>query len=207
MEHPNNFIGSFSGVIDLGSDYGREAIQINNVLLRGTVLRSTEWIIGVVVNTGHDTKVMMSNTKTKPKTSSLEQSASNEIKRIILLLILVCAISATGNAIFDSSQNVNHSWYLNIPVSLWIKMFFYYLLLHATFIPVSLYVSMSLVRSFQSYFMNNDLEMYYERTDTPAFVRTMTLNEELGMYVYICICMSTYMYIYILYIYILYIYT
>jgi phospholipid-transporting ATPase len=199
MEHPNNLIDSFSGVIDLGHDIGREAVQISNVLLRGTVLRSTEWIIGVVVNTGHDTKVMMSNTKTRPKTSSLEQSASNEIKRIILLLIVVCSIGATGNAIFDNSQNINHSWYLNIPVSFWIKMFFYYFLLHATFIPVSLYVSMSLVRSFQSYFMNNDLEMYYERTDTPAFVRTMTLNEELGMYayIYIHICIQMYLFIYV----------
>ena len=35
--------------------------------------------------------------------------------------------------------------------------FFYFFLLHATFIPVSLYVSMSLIRSLQSYFMQNDL--------------------------------------------------
>ena len=28
--------------------------------------------------------------------------------------------------------------------------------------------------------MNYDLDMYYEKTDTPALVRTMTLNEELG---------------------------
>jgi phospholipid-translocating ATPase/phospholipid-transporting ATPase len=39
---------------------------------------------------------------------------------------------------------------------------------------------MSLARFFQAYFMNNDLEMYYEHTDQPAIVRTMTLNEELG---------------------------
>jgi phospholipid-transporting ATPase len=54
------------------------------------------------------------------------------------------------------------------------------LLLHASFIPVSLYVSMSLVRYYQSVFMDWDLEMYYEPVDTPAKVRTMTLNEELG---------------------------
>ena len=28
--------------------------------------------------------------------------------------------------------------------------------------------------------MTYDLDMYYEKTDTPALVRTMTLNEELG---------------------------
>jgi len=78
---------------------------------------------------------------------------------------------------------VSSLWYLHWKpnaVSNWFVQFFYLFLLHATFIPVSLYVSMSLVRFFQSKFMNGDLEMYYEKTDSPALVRTMTLNEELG---------------------------
>ena len=65
-------------------------------------------------------------------------------------------------------------------VSNWFIQFFYILLLHATFIPVSLYVSMTIARFGQSYFMENDLEMYYEKTDTPMKCRTRTLNEELG---------------------------
>lgn len=44
---------------------------------------------------------------------------------------------------------------------------------------------MSVVRYYQSYFMNQDLEMYSAATDTPALVRTMTLNEELGQISYI----------------------
>ena len=183
MEHPNKLIDSFVGVVDLGPEVGRVPIQVSNVLLRGTVLRNTDWIIGIVINTGHDTKIMMSCTATKPKTSFLETATSQEIKRIIMLLALVCFTGATGEAIFDSVRSVKQSWYIawpTNPVSFWFIQFFYYFLLHATFIPVSLYVSMSLVRSLQSYFMNNDLDMYYAATDTPALVRTMTLNEELG---------------------------
>ena len=55
MEHPNNLIDSFTGV--LTSDVlieARLAISPNNVVLRGCVLRSTDWIVGVVVNTGTD---------------------------------------------------------------------------------------------------------------------------------------------------------
>jgi len=147
------------------------------------VLRNTEWVIGLVVNTGHDTKIMMSNTKTKTKTSNLEVLASNEIKRIILLLGLLCFAGATGQAIWNQQNDVGNIWYLNwnpMAIGFWFIDFFYFFLLHATFIPVSLYVSMAIIRSFQSYFMNNDLEMYYERTDMTALVRTMTLNEELG---------------------------
>ena len=182
-EHPNKFVDSFDGYVDF-KDYGRDKIGANNVLLRGCVLRNTDWAIGLVVNSGHDTKIMMSSTEAKAKTSNLESKAGIEIYRIILLLATVCFAGATGLSIWDAENDVWNIWYLgNIsftPVSNWFISFFYFFLLHATFIPVSLYVSMAMVRSGQSYFMNQDLEMYYAPTDTPALVRTMTLNEELG---------------------------
>lgn len=182
MEHPNKLIDSFSGIIDLGV-LGREPILSTNLLLRGCVLRNTDWVIGLVINTGHDTKIMMGNSETKPKTSFLESQASIEIQRIIILLAFVCFWGATGQAIWNDQNNISGIWYLNWSgdsISNWFIQFFYFFLLHASFIPVSLYVSMSLVRFFQAYFMSNDLDMYHEATDTPAYVRTMTLNEELG---------------------------
>ena len=184
MEHPNKLIDSFNGVIDLTAPVvRREAVSPNSLLLRGCVLRNTEWCYGLVVNTGHDTKIMMSSSGTRGKTSHLESSASTEISRIILLLATVCVSGATGQALWNTLNNEPSHWYLKWnpePISFWFIDFFYFFLLHATFIPVSLYVSMSMIRSLQSYFMNNDLEMYYGPTDTPALVRTMTLNEELG---------------------------
>lgn len=182
MEHPNKLIDSFSGVIAL-EGVTREPIQPQNVLLRGCVLRNTDCIMGVVLNTGHDTKVMMSNTTTKSKTSNLESATSKEIRKIIFLLFLVCFTGATGQAVWDKENDVGDIDYLDFdpdPIPFWFIDFFYYFLLHATFIPVSLYVSMSIIRYFQAYFMNNDLSMYYAHIDQPAVVRTMTLNEELG---------------------------
>ncbi|RYH06679.1 hypothetical protein EON65_42580 [archaeon] len=183
MEHPNKLIDSFNGVVDLGR-LGRDPIQHSNVLLRGCVLRNTDFVYGLVLNTGHDTKIMMSSRSTRAKTSKLETTASNEIKRIIILLALVCFAGATGQAIWNQTNDVENitylDWNISSAVGYWFIDFFYFFLLHATFIPVSLYVSMSISRYFQSYFMNNDLDMYYDKTDTPALVRTMTLNEELG---------------------------
>jgi magnesium-transporting ATPase (P-type) len=53
MEHPNNLIDSFTGVLtsEVIPD-ARLAISPNNLVLRGCVLRSTDWIVGVVMNTG-----------------------------------------------------------------------------------------------------------------------------------------------------------
>lgn len=39
----------------------REAIQSRNLLLRGCVLRNTPWVVGLVLNTGPDTKIIMSS--------------------------------------------------------------------------------------------------------------------------------------------------
>ena len=185
MEHPNKLVESFTGVVDYSSSKkaGREALSPNNILLRGCVVRNTDWVVALVVNTGHDTKIMMSATATPSKTSNLESAASSEIKKIIFMVFLVTVTGATGQAVWNRTQDVTSMWYLSWFPNAgpnWIQSLFYFLLLHASCIPVSLYVSMSLARSLQTFFMNKDLEMYYDKLDCPAMVRTMTLNEQLG---------------------------
>lgn len=45
--------------------------------------------------------------------------------------------------------------------------------------------SVEVIRLVQSFLINWDLQMYHEKTDTPAKARTTTLNEELGQVQYI----------------------
>ena len=51
--------------------------------------------------------------------------------------------------------------------------------------PISLYVSVEIIRLGQSFLINWDLAMYHRETDTPAQARTTTLNEELGQIDYV----------------------
>lgn len=49
-------------------------------------------------------------------------------------------------------------------------------------VPISLYVSIEMVKVFQAgVLIASDRDMYHEPTDTPALARTSNLNEELGM--------------------------
>jgi magnesium-transporting ATPase (P-type) len=47
-------------------------LSSENLLLRGSVLRNTEMVYGVVLYTGHDTKIMMNSVNAQPKRSKLE---------------------------------------------------------------------------------------------------------------------------------------
>lgn len=44
---------------------------------------------------------------------------------------------------------------------------------------------MEVVKYQQAHLINSDLDMYYEKTDTPALCRTSSLVEELGQIEYI----------------------
>jgi magnesium-transporting ATPase (P-type) len=199
MEHPNPLIDSFSGVLytsqksDPATVLRKEAadrsiVGSNNMLLRGCVLRSTDWAVGLVVNTGNDMKIMQSNIKPRNKYSHLEMMAANNAVGVISLLLFVCLFGASAQSVLNAELHVTSWYYLDWqinPASQWFIKFFYMLLLHASFIPVSLYVSMALARFFQSYFMMMDLDMYYSPSDSPAVVRQMLLNEHLGQITHI----------------------
>jgi magnesium-transporting ATPase (P-type) len=47
-------------------------------------------------------------------------------------------------------------------------------------IPISLYVTMEVVKLFHAMLIDSDLEMYDEASNTPAKARTSNLSEELG---------------------------
>ena len=72
------------------------------------------------------------------------------------------------------------------PVTVGLLNFMTFIILYSTLIPISLYVSIEVIKYFQAYkFINKDLEMYDAESDTPALARTSNLNEELGQIQYI----------------------
>lgn len=127
----------------------------------------------------------------------MERRLNKQILYICVLMVVLCLtgaiLSTVWNAQYLDKDRHKAAWYLydggstavKSPVGNFFIMVLYYFLLLNSFIPVSLYVSMTSVKFMQSYFMNNDLEMYHEETDTPCQVRTMSLNEELGQIDYI----------------------
>lgn len=192
-EQPNRVIGRFDGLLTMSSlhsstDLIQEPVLIKNVLLRGCQLRNTEWIYGLVINTGPDTKIMQSSAAVPVKWSSINESVNRMVTWLLLLLLLCCMVASTLQLIWLEMHGSILDGYLNWSpefISQWFIGFGYYFLLLYQMIPVSLYVTISVVMFLQAIFMTMDLDMYYEPLNTKMIVRSMGLNEELGQISYI----------------------
>ena len=78
-EKENEFIYKFFGTMRLREGAEQMALDVDQVLLRGSSLRNTKWIYGVAIYTGHDSKVMMNSSNNKPKFSKIENATNKYI--------------------------------------------------------------------------------------------------------------------------------
>ncbi|CAJ1939977.1 unnamed protein product, partial [Sphenostylis stenocarpa] len=93
-EQPNNSLYTFTG--NLISQKQTLPLSPNQILLRGCSLRNTEYIVGVVIFTGHETKVMMNTMNVPSKRSTLERKLDKLILTLFATLFMMCFIGAIG---------------------------------------------------------------------------------------------------------------
>uniref|UniRef100_A0A8C5X400 Phospholipid-transporting ATPase n=1 Tax=Malurus cyaneus samueli TaxID=2593467 RepID=A0A8C5X400_9PASS len=186
-EEPNNRLDKFTGTLSWrNSSYPLDA---DKILLRGCKIRNTDFCHGMVIFAGADTKIMKNSGKTRFKRTKIDSLMNYMVYTIIVLLILLSAGLAIGHTYWEQ-QIGNSSWYLYdaqdySPAYRGFLNFWGYIIVLNTMVPISLYVSVEVIRFGQSYFINWDLQMYYPEKDTPAKARTTTLNEQLGQIQYI----------------------
>ncbi|XP_009998086.1 PREDICTED: phospholipid-transporting ATPase ID [Chaetura pelagica] len=188
-EPPNNKLDKFVGTL-----YWKEnkyPLSNQNMLLRGCVLRNTEWCFGLVLFAGPDTKLMQNSGRTKFKRTSIDRLMNTLVLWIFGFLVCMGVILAIGNAIWEHEVGICfqiylpwdegvHSAFFSGFLSFWS-----YIIILNTVVPISLYVSVEVIRLGHSYFINWDKKMYCAKCQTPAEARTTTLNEELGQVEYI----------------------
>ncbi|CAM8884390.1 unnamed protein product [Rhodiola kirilowii] len=191
-EQPNNSLYTFTGNLIIQKQ--TLPLTPNQLLLRGCSLRNTNHIVGVVIFTGHETKVMMNAMNVPSKRSTLERKLDKLILAIFCALFVMCFIGAMGSAIFINrkyyylglTEHVHTQFNPSNRFGVFFMIFFTLITLYSTIIPISLYVSIEMIKFIQSnQFINNDIHMYHSETNTPASARTSNLNEELGQVEYI----------------------
>ncbi|XP_048122177.1 phospholipid-transporting ATPase IB isoform X2 [Alosa alosa] len=186
-EGPNRHLYDFTGTLRL-DNLNPAPLGPDQVLLRGAQLRNTQWVVGIVVYTGHDSKLMQNSTKAPLKRSNVERVTNMQILVLFCILLVMAIISSVGAAIWNKQHTEEACWYLSragdISYNFWYNLLTF-IILYNNLIPISLLVTLEVVKFTQALFINWDVEMYYAETDTPAMARTSNLNEELGQVKYL----------------------
>uniref|UniRef100_A0AAY4BEJ3 Phospholipid-transporting ATPase n=1 Tax=Denticeps clupeoides TaxID=299321 RepID=A0AAY4BEJ3_9TELE len=187
-EPPNNRLDRFTGTLTFtGQKY---ALDNERILLRGCTIRNTDWCFGLVIFGGQETKLMQNCGKTIFKRTSIDHLMNVLVLCIFGFLAISCSILAIGNRIWEQQEGSTFTAFLprqdgvNAPFSAFLTFWSYVIILN-TVVPISLYVSVEIIRLGNSYYIDWDRKMYHARSDTPAEARTTTLNEELGQIKYI----------------------
>uniref|UniRef100_A0A9L0RQZ9 Phospholipid-transporting ATPase n=1 Tax=Equus caballus TaxID=9796 RepID=A0A9L0RQZ9_HORSE len=143
-EPPNNKLDKFSGTL-----YWKEnkfPLSNQNMLLRGCVLRNTEWCFGLVIFAGPDTKLMQNSGRTKFKRTSIDRLMNTLVLWIFGFLVCMGVILAIGNAIWEHEVGMRFQVYLPWDEAVdsaffsGFLSFWSYIIILNTVVPISLYV-------------------------------------------------------------------
>ncbi|XP_042159157.1 phospholipid-transporting ATPase IA isoform X3 [Oncorhynchus tshawytscha] len=185
-ESPNRHLYEFVGNIRLDG-HSTMPLGPDQILLRGAQLRNTQWVHGVVVYTGHDTKLMQNSTRPPLKLSNVERITNFQILLLFGCLLAISLVCSIGQTIWKY-QYGNAAWYMDLNYGGAANFglnFLTFIILFNNLIPISLLVTLEVIKFTQAFFINWDTDMLYEPTNTPAVARTSNLNEELGQVKYI----------------------
>ena len=188
-------MNDFLGQLALTALESPAAVGPSNMVLRGCQLRNTASAHGVVVATGKECKINYVGAREaaccggggkaapREKSGRLAAVLNVDIVYIAAALVATCMLGAFGAHLWSAYSG--HHWYLEEGVRgsnayEFVVALGSFFLLNYQFIPVSLYVSISMVNTINATFVRQDVQMYDEAADEPCQVRSQGLLDELG---------------------------
>ena len=157
-----------------------ERLSIRNFIPREAVVRGTEWVIGVAIYTGFDTKVLLGNERPAYKTSKIDRMTD---RLVFLILFLQFSLSIFVGLAGGISGSAIPRWWLDIALRGKLVRGFIdgiaCLILITQMIPISLIISLEIAKVYQAKLMEHDIEMPGMRAASQA------LNDDLGQIGYV----------------------
>ncbi|TPX13888.1 uncharacterized protein E0L32_005588 [Thyridium curvatum] len=167
-----------------------EPITIDNVLLRGCNLRNTEWALGIVIFTGHDTKIMMNAGITPSKRARIARELNYNVFWNFGILIIMCVLAGVVNGVAWAKTDSSLHYFNLEPdggtppvagfVTFWAAIIYF-----QNLVPISLYITLEIVRTLQAVFIYSDVEMYDETIEQSCIPKAWNISDDLGQIEYI----------------------
>ena len=158
-----------------------EKLSVRNFIPREAVVRGTDWIIGIVVYTGKDTKVLLGHQRPAYKVSKIDRTTDLLILVILFLQVSLAVFMGVGGALTSSGVP---RWWLDpaLTASTALRGVFDMLsciILVTQMIPISLVISLEIAKVYQAKLMEADVEI-------PGFkAASQALNDDLGQIGYV----------------------
>ncbi|BGP06096.1 hypothetical protein JCM10049v2_001915 [Rhodotorula toruloides] len=165
-------------------------VNLTTMLLRGTVIRNTEWVVGVVCMTGQDTKIVMNAGGTPSKRSKVERQMNPMVFLNLFILALMTVMCALADHYLQVQKYPQGAYWLfadnrsddnpNINgIITWANA----LIAFQNIVPISLYISIEFTRLVQAGYIWGDDDMKGNGRRTTA--RSWNLSDDLGQIEYI----------------------
>ena len=190
-DKPNPFLYHLIGKIKFNINNKNIEAPLNSkqLLLKGAQLRNTQFIIGIVLYAGNNCKIMKNSKKPRMKYSKIENLMNKMLVVIFIFQTLLCILSAILHKVYyvkylEDNPYLNKMDVKNINVDS-VVSYFSYTLLYQTMIPISLIITMEIVKIIQAIFIYLDAEGYSLIRKKNIQPHSINLNEELGMVNYI----------------------
>ena len=183
VEDPNVDLYNFKGLFKFDDE--AFALGPDNVAYRGSVLRNTKSVLGLVIFTGEETKIRMNNVK-NPRTKSpkLQRNVNYIVLFMVVVVICLSAFSTMAERL-QYKSTAKKTWYLYDQDAGVAATLMGFIIMYNTLIPLSLYVTMEIIKVMQLFFIQFDIDMYHVESNTPADAKTATILEELGQVSYV----------------------
>ena len=192
VEFPNCNLNQVEGNIEMRvSAKKRSKINTEKVnfpitnkefLLKGSILKNTNWIIGIVMYTGKDNKIILNSKKPSIKSSLLEKNMNKFLCYVFIFIVFCCFVAVL---LYYKDQKRNEKFY-NLYISSkqtlsdnFIVFFTYFLLLN-TLIPISLVVTLEIIKLILGFFIEWDVELFSKYRNVFCKANTVSIIEELG---------------------------
>ncbi|KAJ8763021.1 hypothetical protein K2173_023226 [Erythroxylum novogranatense] len=163
-------------------------LTIKNTILQSCYLRNTEWACGVAVYTGNETKLGMSRGIPEPKLTAVDAMIDKLTGAIFVFQIVVVVVLGIAGNIWKDTE-ARKQWYVLYPSEApWYELLIIPLrfeLLCSIMIPISIKVSLDLVKSLYAKFIDWDAQMFDLETSTPSHAANTAISEDLGQVEYI----------------------
>ena len=183
------------------------------MLLKGTFLRNTRWVVGLIVYTGKETRIIMNSQKVRDKQSDIEKMMNKFTAYIVTVMLVLTFVLAILGGYWHSSASEEYSsdaseanidvedikpmdntdgtpvhFYIDFGYSSMLEggfTFLRYFQLLSLFIPTSLFVTLEFLKVYIAIYMKQDWRMMNTERCKGLAVNNVSIVEDLGMIHYI----------------------